>query len=324
MMRSVFLLAAIAIHLATLASTATAGDVPVTLKVRLDRDSYIPGEPILMLLEFENHSNKTYEREHRDENGQVFDLHEGTEYDLQAVLKGPGGYVQSWRPRFRRRRNALGYGAPTLPFRPHKRTQCTIILSRVFRPTAPGEYQLNWTLEVPVKDFDYPLDRPSKGLRVEAEGIAKIRVGAANREALEKRADALLADAQVDKGWFVPSLSFLATMPPDIAVRRFRRFFNLKNTKKPNGQFEGAMHSLVYVDTKEAVDLIAEVNKWTFQFNKINHNAPPQTFQDVGFGIHCESIHALENMYYTTDKPEIRRHILNAMRRLAPELLNDP
>ncbi len=115
-MRSIFLLAAVAIHAATLVSTATAGDAPVTVKVRLDRHSYVAGEPILMLLEFLNHSDKTYKREHGDENGQVLDLHEGTEYDLRAVLKGPTGYVQTWRPRFRRRRNALGYGAPTLNF----------------------------------------------------------------------------------------------------------------------------------------------------------------------------------------------------------------
>ncbi len=152
----------------------------------------------------------------------------------------------------------------------------------MFRPEEPGEYQLNWTLDVPIRHQKLPLDRPSTGLRVEAEGIAKIRVRAADREALERRADALLAEAQETKHWQVLSLYFLATMPPDIAIPRFRRFLNLKNTKKHNGQFEIAVRALVYVDTKEAVDLIAEVNKWTFQFNKVNHNSPPQTSRTRG------------------------------------------
>ncbi len=316
-------LAAIAIHAVALSVSAAAG-APVTVKVRLDRDSYVAGEPILLLLEFENHSDKRYLGDLQNVPGKgISDLDGGMEYALRAVLKGPDGFVQTWRPRFRRNPNTPRCTLQPLIVWPHEREQCTIILSRVFRPTAPGEYELNWTLDVPIRDSKLPLDRPSKGLRVEAEGTAKLRVGAANREALEKRADALLAEAQREKVFYVPSLFFLATMPPDIAMPRFRRFFNLKNTKKQNGRFAIAVHALVYVDTKEAFDLIVEVDKWTYQFSGSDQQ-PPKSSRHKGYMIHREAITSLGRMYCMTNKPELWRYIRKSLQQLAPGLLNEP
>ncbi len=290
--------------------------------MRLDRDSYVPGEPILLLLDFQNHSDKVYIREPgRSVEPKPYDnLDHGTEYNLQAVLKGPHGFVQTWRPRFRKNPNARVHTSSSFWVYPHERQQCTIILSRVFRPTAPGKYKLNWTLELPIRDRKLPLDRPSKGLRLEAEGTARIRVVAANRDILEKRADALLAEAQEEKRYYVPSLFILATMPPDIALPRLRRFFNLKNTKKVNGLFRAAVHALAYVDTKEAVDLILEVVEWTREFDKVHHQLP-QSDRDDGYATLSECGSSLANMYYMTNNREVWRYLRT---RLPRHQLQDP
>ncbi len=109
-MCSFYLVAAVAVHAVTLASTATAGDAPVTVKVRLDGDSYMRGEPILLLLDFQNHSDKWFMSDLELMAGNELggfraapfdDLDEGMEHALQAVLKGPHGFVQTWRPRSR-------------------------------------------------------------------------------------------------------------------------------------------------------------------------------------------------------------------------------
>ncbi len=150
-------LAAFAIHAAALLSHATAGDAPVTVKVRLDRDSYLPGEPILLLLDFQYHGDKVcYRNPDEAQRQEMANLDGGTEHDLTAVLKGPGGYVRTWRPRYRRY-EPLGWTNPSFPTWAHERTRQTIILSRVFQPSAPGDYQLDWSLNVLIEEFARPI-----------------------------------------------------------------------------------------------------------------------------------------------------------------------
>ncbi len=218
--------------------------------------------------------------------------------------------------------NATPFTLQPLHLFPHKRKQCAIILSRVFQPSAPGEYELAWELDVPIeenRERSIP-GPPLEHHRVGAEGTARIRVVAASREALEKRADALLAEAQQEKGWDVPSLFILATMPPDIALPRLRRFFNLKNRHEPHGQLEGAVHALPYVDTKEAVDLILEVVEWTREFDKVHHQLP-QSDRDDGYATLSECGRSLANMYYMTNNREVWRYLRT---RLPRHQLQDP
>ncbi len=91
--------------------------------------------------------------------------------------------------------------------------------------------------------------------------------------------------------------------------------------EQEHGKLAYAAHALTYVDTKEAVDLIADVNKWTYQFD--NNRSRPGRF-DKGRTIYGDSIQALQNMYYTTNKPEIERHIIKKMGGVAPHLLRKP
>ncbi len=291
-----------------LCGTVAADDPVIKVEASLERDKVVAGEPIVMLVHFHNSTTREYTKGIVEERGRIV-LDEGDiELALKATLISPDASKATWRARYKRHPYVLDILVPIIKFPAKRTTTRPIYLTRVFQPKAVGDYELTWQLRLPVRADD------DEGRLAEGEGTLRFRVERRDQAQLEKRADELLEAAWKAAYNYhgAHALRALATMAPDVAVKRFQRYLQEPAPKrqKRTRDIDPAIHNLIYLDTTAAVDLIGEMLRSSYKDGQA-----PMPHQ-AGYQLYFHTIDTLLDMYATTEKDAIRKHIRRTLEKI--------
>lgn len=291
----------------TFGGTVSGADAVVNVTASLERTTVMVGEPIVMLVHFYNATTSEYTKGIVSEGGRIL-LDEGDiEVALKATLTSPNSSKASWRARYKRHPQVLDVLVPIIRFPAKRTTTRPVYLSRVFQPEAVGDYELAWQIRLPVRATDDDEDRFAEG-----EGTLRFRVERRDERYLAKRADELLDAAWKSAYHDSHALQSLATIAPDVAVTRFRRYLQEPTPKgqKRSRDTDRAIHNLIYLDTTAAVDLIGDMLRSSYK----DGQAP--TPHQPGYVLYFRAIDTLLDMHSTTEREEIRKHIRATLEKI--------
>lgn len=286
---------------------------PISVSAKMDKVSYMSGEPMQFLMTFQNDSADEIDVSCAFDDG---DRYEGTptmEDVFNASLHGPKGYERSWFQPYYFHYPTIS--SPAIRLDPRTSENRAFVISRVFRDLSPGKYTLTWRVDTRSRVGDTAVGaQQGEGTPLIAAGKCEFVVTERDQKDLEALADELIAKAESGN-----SLSLLSTMPSELALPRFKSYIGdlgristltfedaRDSWKHKDGAipfYGDALHELIFFDNREAVDFLGAVWK------RLKADKALRKRGSIAPSIETAVQYALRDMHVSTRKPEVRKAI---------------